>query len=509
VKRTPTPALAAVLALILLALVPLQANAQSAQPKTLYDAASHGDLAQLQIHIDKGADLNKPDRRGQTALGRAVQSNRAEAVALLVTAGADLDTPSGGVPPLLLAVLNRQPDNIALFVEKGANVNLADTDGRTPLLVATENAQMELVQALVAKGANVNAKDARGQTPLSLAKRGRQTEIAAFLTEHGATEPVNTYGRDPYGREGMSPTSDMPYTQGQSTYGTSAEPSVLADPNAIRAKIALYPDLGPALQAVDANAASIGRSWASRRSDNRTTLIRAVAKQFTSEMNFVTAIATKEKATATLAGITELSTQRQARYEHIASQLRDARRLAQQEAKATMTRGRGRTSSRGGRGATGRAQGPGAYGDPAQMADPYGAPPMRGPPRARTTAGVPEQALAPETQAQLDAWLRADPADKRDLLGAVHELDVAEYDALRQVAVEEKAEKTTAALEALMLARQGRRDGVLVKMAADDLRAQRMAERYGTPGAQGRGQRGQGPAQPGDPTMPRRGRRSR
>ncbi len=507
-KRTPTTTAGFLVALVLVTLIPQQATARYGQPETIHAAASRGNIDQLKSFIEKGTDLDQPNRRRQTPLGLAVQSNRVEAVTLLLNSGAKPDKLSDGIPPLVTAILRRSSDIVPLLLEKGANVNLADSGKRTPLLVASEIDHLELVKALVAKGADVNAKDSRGQTPLSVAQRNRYTAVADFLKQNGAQELDTGYGRGPYGRDGYESSPDGPQTQGSSRRRSSTEPSVLEDPNLIREHIAAHAGLSETLVRFDANAVSIGRSWASRRSDNRTTLIRAVAKQVNTELTFLHTLANTEKAPKTIEAITKLQAERKGRYELIGSELRTARRLAQQEARATTTgRGRGRGSSRSGRGAPARGEAPGRYGDPSQMADPYGPPPAR-PSRGRTTTeAVPEKPLDPDTQAQLDEWLRANPEDKRDLLGAVHDLDLLDYASLRQVAVEEEAKKTTAAIEGLMLARQTRHTAILTKMAADDERLQRMTDRYGTPTGPGRGRRGQATTQPADQATPRRRRR--
>jgi hypothetical protein len=488
--RSPLLVTLVVTSALLTAAAPF-ASAQQGETVTLHEAALRNNIEALQRHIDAGTDLDKPDARGNTALGRASASGRTEAMDLLIKSGANVNAPSAGVPPLVLVTLQRRLDLVTLLLDNGADVNGKDDAGRTALIVAAENALFEAVELLVGKGADVNASDKRGTTPLSAASRARRTEIVDFLKSHGAKEPVIGYDRDPYGMAGMPPGTAVPPGAAAPLQATTAQASVLADPNAIREKIAEHAGLAEALAALDTQAASIERSWASRRSDNRTTLIRAVVKQFASEMALVTKIATEEKATATIAATAELVAKRKARYDLIGSDLRAARRLAQQEARAMSGRGRGRGSARAGRSAT-----PG-YSDPAQMGDPYGAPPQRRSSRSTATEEVPEEPLDPEAVRQADAWLAASPEDKRGLLAAVHELNLLEYDALRQVAADEEAEKTATAIEGLMLARQGRVDRVLAKMAAEDERLQRMAERYGTtPGTT-----------PGAPRT-RRGRRS-
>jgi len=480
------------------------ASARYGQPQSIQQAAGRGNMEEVKAFIEKGVDLNEANRRGETALGAAVQTNRIEIVKLLLASGAKPDTPSMGLPPLVNAILRQRPDIITLLIEAKANVNAKDASGRTPLIVATESTKLEWVKLLVSKGADVNAKDNRGYTPLSIAKRSRLNDIADFLTQNGAEEQDMGYGRDPYGRPGYESMPGGPGSSGAPRYDDSDEVSVLSDPNAIAEHIAAHAGLAEALAALDANAVSVARSWASHRTDNRATLIRSVAKQVTAELNFVGGLAKAEKAAKTTEAITKLQTERKERYDLIASELRTARRLAMQDAQNTATRGRSRGSSRSRRGSSSRSASQGRYGDPAQMGDPYGAAQAPTPRRRSTTEGVPEKPVPPRTQAQMDAWVGANPEDKRGLLDEVHNLDLLEYDSLRKLAVEEKAEKTSAALEGLMLARQTRRDGILAKMAADEARQQRMAERYGTTG---RGRPGQPGAQPGEQTMPRRRRR--
>jgi len=497
------------LATVLLGIAPPQANAQVTDALTLHDAASQGNVEQLQRHIANGADLDKPDSRGRTALGWAAEFGRTEALTLLATSGANVNAPSAGVPPIVIAALQRRLDVVGLLIDNAADVNAKDTSGRTALIIAAENGRKDMVELLVAKGADVNSRDNRGTTPLSAANGGRHSDIVQLLKQHGAEEPVNAYELDPYGRLGMPQGVDMPAGPATRPGATATQANLLADPNTIHAKIASHPGLAGALEAIDANAAPIERSWASRRSDNRTTIIRSIAKQFAAEMTFVAKIATEEKAAGTLVAIAELVSKRQARYKLIGSDLREVRRLAQQEARGMTTRGRGRSGARGSRGgASSLPGGAGGYGDPSQMGDPYGGRPVRGAPRSQSTEEVPEQAIDPDTLSQADAWLAANPEDKRGLLTAVHELDLLEYDALRQVALGEEANKTAAALAGLMLARQGRVERVLAKMAADDERLQRMAERYGTTPGATRGRRGRGMMQQGDPTTQRRGRRA-
>lgn len=492
----------------------LTAAEQPIPTKSLYQAAALGDLEQVNLHIARGTDLNKPDQRGHTALGRAAQGGRTEIVKALVEAGANVNATTPQGPPLYLATIHMHADVAEFLLANDADPNAKDRTERTALIAAAETAQTALVELLVAKGADVNATDKQGQTPLTAAKRGRSDDIAEFLRQKGATEPVNAYGTDPYGRprfdDGSNSTS-LDERSGRDYRSRGAQPDVLADPNAIRARIAAVPGLATSLQTIDANAATEERAWVQRRSDNRTTLIRAVAKQFADELAFLKTVTPTATAPKTSAAIDELLATRTERYAAIASELRVVRRLAMQEMRQTATAGRGRSSGRGGRGRPSRQAGPEAYGapmDPSQ-AGPYGRPR----PARPGTPTEPEQApLDPTTESQLQAWLGANPQDKRTLLAAVHDVDLVELDLLHVTATEENATGTVTAIEGLMLARQARIEHVTAKIAAEEERLQRLAERNGNTLNPTAGRRGRGatpPPPPDQSTPTRRGRRGR
>ncbi len=495
---------------LLLATGVLLAAEQAMPTKTLRQAVSQGDVEQLNLHIARGVDLNKADRSKMTTLVQAILASQVEVVKVLLDAGANVNQASALGAPLAVAAGRAKVEIAGVLVDGGADVNAKGGSGKTALHSAAEMGQQELVELLVAKGADVNASDDQGQTPLTVARRF--PDVADFLREKGATEPVTAYGEGPYGRRSMD--GGMGQGGGQGYGAVHEEPDVLADPNALRAKIGGIAGLAQSIEAVDAKALTEERSWATRRSDNRAVLIRSVGKQFAEELVFVKTLAAAEKADKTVAAVDALAAKRTERYKVIAGELREVRRLAMQESREMTAGGRGRAGTRGSRGRGMRDGGQG-YGDPANMGNggPYGnAEPARPLRRSRGAEDVEEAPLDPDTEMQVQAWLGANPEDKRSLLASVHEMDLFELDGLRQTAVEEEATKTTAGIEGLMLARQTRVARITVKMAEEDARLERMAERTGTmPGAM-RGRRGRGTLQGQQPqgqvpTPSRRGRR--
>ena len=62
-----------------------------------------------------------------------------------------------------------QLEVVKWLVEKGADVNATNKDGRTVLHSAADSGQLDVVKWLVEKGADVNATDKDGKTVLHMA----------------------------------------------------------------------------------------------------------------------------------------------------------------------------------------------------------------------------------------------------------------------------------------------------------------------------------------------------
>ena len=87
---------------------------------------------------------------------------------------------------LIAAAKSGNVTAIQLAVEKGAEINGADNDGKTPLMWAAYTGQYSAVAALLAAGADLEARDKMGWTALHAAAWARRAPVVSLLLEQGA-----------------------------------------------------------------------------------------------------------------------------------------------------------------------------------------------------------------------------------------------------------------------------------------------------------------------------------
>src|SRR5499425_1467057 len=157
----------------------------------LHHAAGYGPVGNLQLLIDKGADVNAKNRRGSTPLHWAIHDEAK--VRLLLAKGVNVNTKQaqGRTPLYLAAMLGNGVPTLRLLLSKGADPNLAAVNGQTPLMMAARG-DVEAMQLLIEKGADVNAKDGAGETALMSACVGGNARGVQLLIERGADVKVTS-----------------------------------------------------------------------------------------------------------------------------------------------------------------------------------------------------------------------------------------------------------------------------------------------------------------------------
>lgn len=184
----------------------LDINLKDLEGKTLLDTALSGQLMNEDdeikskyneiaiLLIDKGADVNAVNNRGDSVLNIASGLNNIEIAEMLVKKGADINHKDAeGYSPLhsLVSKFNHDKDLITYLINKGADVNSVNSKGDSILHDALIYSQ-DCVELLVNNGADVNHKNNKGESILDFLnntfdKNSPQVkEVKDLLIKHGA-----------------------------------------------------------------------------------------------------------------------------------------------------------------------------------------------------------------------------------------------------------------------------------------------------------------------------------
>ena len=98
---------------------------------------------------------------------------------------------------------------IRAMLQRGANVNVKNPEGRTPLMLAANDEYADMVPLLLERGADVNARDSRGVTPLIYA--AHSPTLARLLLQQGADVNARSH-------EGTTPLIEMFHWGGSHAY---------------------------------------------------------------------------------------------------------------------------------------------------------------------------------------------------------------------------------------------------------------------------------------------------
>lgn len=244
------------------------------------------------LPADRGMRPFRPG--GMTPLLYAAREGHAATAALLLDAGADVDTTeANGITPLLMAISNQHMALAALLVDRGADLDAQDWYGRSPLWsavnvrnlylhndtfehVVDREAAFDAIRLLLERGADPNPRthesppvrehllavtgtlewvDFTGQTPFLTAALAGDVTVMRLLLEHGADPHIATYGGTTplMAAAGINWVVSQTYTEG---------------PEALLEAVRLCVELGQDVNAVNSMGLTAVHGAANRGSDD-------------------------------------------------------------------------------------------------------------------------------------------------------------------------------------------------------------------------------------------------
>lgn len=168
-------------------------------PPTLIEFIKGGDLKSAGELLRSGADPNRRDGDGMTALHYAAYQGKTDAATLLLNSKASVDVrDSLGLTPLHAAAFEGRSPVAVLLLLRGAAIDPADSAGNTPLHYAVLNGHADTVELLLATGADPSVANARGQSPAQIARAMGSPRLKALFGEPAPAsgvpkKPVRTY----------------------------------------------------------------------------------------------------------------------------------------------------------------------------------------------------------------------------------------------------------------------------------------------------------------------------
>lgn len=154
----------------------------------LVKAAHDNDLAAVKKLLASGADADVLDKAtDSTALAQAASNDNREMVLALLHAGAEINRQNrDGETALMFLSESVSADTLRALIKAGADLELKDDDGETALIYASRVQNTSVLRALISAGAKIDAKDEKGQTALMIAAREGLTSNVRALLEAGA-----------------------------------------------------------------------------------------------------------------------------------------------------------------------------------------------------------------------------------------------------------------------------------------------------------------------------------
>ncbi|MET9921248.1 ankyrin repeat domain-containing protein [Streptomyces sp. NPDC006435] len=183
-------------------------------PDRLTRAAEDGDVAAVAQLLDAGAEVDSPNSVRRTALDLAVGAGHVDVVRLLLASGADPCRRTGEydeLTPMLRAAMRPDAEMVGVLLDAGASMDAQGLMEWVPLVVATGGDQGHpwTVVLLLDRGADIDAV-MKGGTAFEYAVTTGRTLMARWLLGRGAAPTEYALGMA-FSRARQSPENAKKY----------------------------------------------------------------------------------------------------------------------------------------------------------------------------------------------------------------------------------------------------------------------------------------------------------
>ncbi|XP_036378535.1 cyclin-dependent kinase 4 inhibitor C [Megalops cyprinoides] len=159
--------------------------ADSSEANRLASASARGDLTEVEVILQNGADVNEKNAFGRTALQVMKLGNPAIAEALLkANADPNVRDPLGGLTVLHDTARDGYADTLRVLVEYGADVNMLDNEGNLPLHLAAREGNLDVVKFLIQRTTDPSRRNVKGKTAYDLATMHNRHSTAQWIEEY-------------------------------------------------------------------------------------------------------------------------------------------------------------------------------------------------------------------------------------------------------------------------------------------------------------------------------------
>lgn len=162
--------------------------------------AWEGNIPMMALFLERGADVNKVNARGETALLHAAWKGQMAAVRWLIAQGAQPSRQGKEWSALHYAAFAGHADILRYLLAQGAEVNALSPNGSTPLMMAAREGQAAIASQLLSAGARGAIVNDNGENAVHWAMRNNNLNIARAIVGSKdfsavAERPAESWGR--------------------------------------------------------------------------------------------------------------------------------------------------------------------------------------------------------------------------------------------------------------------------------------------------------------------------